>query len=243
MKLRKCFLPAMLLSLTLLCACSSDTVHITDQNGKSITVSKAEDDTYTFKLPAQHNKDATWFNPFIDVEERHWFYDAVRYCHENMLIRGTESNLFSPQTATTRAMVVSILWRLEGSPRVSSMSFTDVPASQYYTDAVAWASSQKIVSGYSEDTFCPDKPITREELAAILYRYASYNAWDTSAEDSLERFADAHTASAYAEKAMRWAYAQGIFSGMNNRMLAPKGEATRAQIASMLMRICEDIPS
>ena len=244
MKQKKCFLPAVLLCLALLSACSSDTtIQITDQNGKAIAVSKAENHTYTFKIPSQQGSEAGWDNPFIDVEETNWFYNAVRYCYENVLMRGTTEITFSPQTATSRAMIVSTLWRLEGSPHISSMSFTDVPASQYYADAVAWAASQKIVSGYSEEVFCPDKPITREELAAILYRYAAYNAWDIDADASLNDFADAHTASAYAENALCWAYAKGILSGIEDRLLTPQGEATRAQVASMLMRICENISS
>ena len=243
MKQKKRFLSAVLLCFALLSACSSNTIQITDQNGKAIAVSKTENNTYTFKLPAQQNPDTVWDNPFIDVEEGHWFYDAVRYCYKNGLMHGTTPTTFSPQTATSRAMIVSTLWRLEGSPHVSSASFTDVPASQYYADAVAWAASQKIVSGYSEEIFSPDKPITREELASILYRYATYNAWDTASEASLDEFTDAHTASAYAEKALQWAYAQGILSGMDDRLLTPQGEATRAQIASMLMRICESIAS
>lgn len=241
MKLKKRFVPVVLLCITLLSACNSDTIHITDQNGKTITVSKAENSTYTFKLPAKQYTDTNWDNPFIDVEESHWFYDAVRYCYENELMHGTTPTTFSPQTATSRAMVVSILWRLEGSPHVSNTSFSDIPASAYYADAVAWASSQKIVSGYSKEYFCPNQPITREELASIFYRYAAYNAWDTKTTAPLDDFTDAHTASAYAEKALQWAFAQGILSGMDDRLLIPQGEATRAQIASLLMRICERI--
>lgn len=237
-------LSALLLCLTWLPACSSDT-RITDQNGKSIAVSSAGKDTYTFKLPAKQDHNIGWDNPFIDVEESHWFYNAVRYCYENELMRGTSQTTFSPQTATSRAMIVSVLWRLEGYPKVGRTYFTDVPDTQYYADAIAWAASQKIVSGYSKNTFCPDQSITREELAAILYRYAAYNAWDVSKESfadaALEDFTDAHTASAYAEDALRWAYAQGILNGMDDRLLTPKGEATRAQVASILMRICETI--
>ncbi len=241
------FLPVLLLCVTLLCACSSNDISIVDQNGKSIAVSSAGNDTYTFKLPGSQNTNIAWDNPFIDVGETNWFYDAVRYCYENELMRGTTKTTFSPQIPTSRAMIVSTLWRLEGSPEVGRTYFSDVADTQYYADAVAWAASQEIVSGYSEDTFCPDQSITREELAAILYRYAAYNAWNTSeasfADVTLEDFTDAHTASAYAEDALHWAYAQGILNGMEDRLLTPKGEATRAQVASILMRICETIAS
>ena len=135
---------ALSMALLLLPACAANTdMTITDQNGKEIEVSSAGNDTYTFKVPTSKPLANGWDNPFIDVTEGAWYYDAVRYCYENSLMRGTTENTFSPNAPTSRAMIVAILWRLEGSPSAGRNTFRDVPENQYYADAVAWAASQE----------------------------------------------------------------------------------------------------
>ena len=234
------FLP-LLLALTLLCGCGGQNMTIIDKDGKSIDVASAGKDTYTFSLPEKNTTPLPqWDNPFTDVTEGNWFYQSVRYCHENGLISGTTESNFSPDAPASRAMVVSILWRLEGAPETDSAIFVDIPADEYYADAVAWAASEKIVSGYDAEHFAPDAPVSREQLAAILYRYASYHNWDMM-PGSLSDFADADTVSPYAEDAVAWAAAQGIINGMEDHLLTPQGEATRAQFASILMNLCENI--
>lgn len=240
--MKKYKLLALLLSLALLPACASQDMSIVDQNGKTIAVASEGKDTYTFKLPSTQEVNlSAWDNPFIDVEESDWFYKSVRYCHENNLVRGTTANTYSPDLSTSRAMIVSILWRLDGSPDAGAVTFSDVPADQYYADAVTWAASEGIVSGYSEDIFAPEQAITREQLASILYRYTEYHTWDLTSSDVLDTFTDAHAVSAYAKDALSWAASHGVISGMEDNLLTPQGEATRAQVAAILMNFCEKV--
>lgn len=238
-RISSCRLPALLLLLVMLSACSGD-MTITDQNGKAIEVSSVGKHTYTFNLADKPVIESRWENPFIDVKENDWFYDAVRYCYENGLMNGTTEITFSPALPTSRAMIVSILWRLEGSPDTGSVTFADVSADQYYADAVAWAASEGIVSGYDEKTFAPDDAVTREQMAAILYRYGNYKGWDMSEDVSLDGFSDAYAVSGYAQPAIYWAASHGIISGMEDNLLAPQSDATRAQVASILMNLCKN---
>ena len=178
--------------------------------------------------------------PFTDVDENDWFYDAVKYAYENELMSGTALDTFSPDTNTTRGMIVSILYRLEGSPAITERAaFTDVESGQYYADAVAWAAANGIVSGYDAFTFGPNDNITREQMASILYRYAQYKGIDTSAAGNLAAFSDNASISAYARTAISWAVGEGLVSGMGDGTLAPQGQATRAQVASILMRFAQ----
>ena len=180
--------------------------------------------------------------PFIDVDENDWFYDAVAYAYENSLMAGTSGTTFSPDLTTTRAMIVTILYRLEDTPIVSGGSdFTDVEIGQWYSDAIAWAAANNIVGGYGNGLFGPDDPITREQLAAILYRYAQYKSYDTTASDDLSRYTDLGQLSEWAQEAVAWANSEGIISGTSAVTLAPKDSATRAQAAAMMMRFCENI--
>ena len=180
--------------------------------------------------------------PFIDVDENDWFYDAVAYAYENSLMAGTSGTTFSPDLTTTRAMIVTILYRLEDTPIVSGGSdFTDVEIGQWYSDAIAWAAANNIVGGYGNGLFGPDDPITREQLAAILYRYAQYKSYDTTASADLSRYTDLGQLSEWAQEAVAWANSEGIISGTSAVTLAPKDSATRAQAAAMMMRFCENI--
>ena len=174
--------------------------------------------------------------PFTDVQESSWFYDAVAYVYGNGLMNGMTDTAFAPGVTMTRGMLVTILYRMAGSPAVSGAAgFGDVPAGAYYADAAAWAAANGIVTGYDADTFAPDAPITREQLAAILYRCAGASG-DNAA---LDGFTDAASVSGYASGAMAWAVDAGLITGMGDGTLAPQGSATRAQTAVILMRFAK----
>lgn len=178
-------------------------------------------------------------NPFTDVKPGDWFYDDVMFVYEKKLMMGTSSTLFSPNEAATRAMLATILWRMEGSPvPKSSAGYSDVPTGQWYSDAIAWATEKGIFEGYGNGTFGPNDPITREQLAAIFYRYASHKGYDTSAVGSLEQFSDKDKASAWALDALKWAIGSGLMNGKGDT-LDPTGTATRAEIAAMLHRFVD----
>ena len=175
---------------------------------------------------------------FLDVSRTDWFYYDVRYVCENGLMNGTSRNRFSPYGTATRGMLVTILYRMENEPRCfGSAAFSDVKPGAYYEKAVVWASQNNIVSGYTDGTFRPDAPVTREQLASILYRYTLYRGQDVSAGEttSLTGYGDAQAVSSYALPAMRWACGMGILQGANGK-LNPSGLATRAQLAAMLHR-------
>ena len=177
---------------------------------------------------------------FTDVKTGDWFYDAVAYVCSAGMMNGTSTTLFSPQGTTTRGMIVTILYRYEGAPAVGAPGFQDVPAGQYYTDAVAWASASGVVGGYGGGLFGPNDPITREQMAAILYRYAQYKGLDVSGRADLSGYTDAGRISAYAREPMAWANRTGLITGIGSE-LQPGGSAIRAQAATILMRFCENI--
>lgn len=177
---------------------------------------------------------------FTDVNQEMWYHEGIDYVIDNGLMNGVGDNLFSPNGTTNRAMIVTILYRLEGTPGGEVASFTDVADGQWYSDAVGWAAANGIVTGYENGTFGPLKAITREQLAAILYRYASYKDCDVSASASLQGFGDAGTVSSYAVPSMQWAVGAELINGMDGN-LKPKGTATRAQVATILMRFCENV--
>lgn len=179
--------------------------------------------------------------PFTDVKEADWFYEAVQYVYEKGMMNGTGSTTFDPNGTTSRGMIVTILHRLEGTPSAAGTAFTDVPAGQWYTDAVAWASANNIVGGYGDGTFGPNDPITREQMAAILYRYARYKGYDVSQSADLSKYTDAGQVSSYAKPALSWANAEGLINGVTQTTLVPQGNATRAQVATILMRFCENV--
>ena len=180
--------------------------------------------------------------PFTDVDENDWFYDEVVYVYENGLMNGVGGNRFAPNTATNRAMLATILYRLAGEPDVSGdLPFTDVAAGQWYTDAVLWAAQNGIVNGVAEGIFAPMNTLTREQLVTMLYRYAEAEGYDVSAAADLSGYPDAGKVLSYAQKAMSWAVAEGIVAGMDDGTLNPAGNATRAQIATILMRFCESV--
>ena len=179
-------------------------------------------------------------NPFTDVSEKDWFYNDAMFVYKNGLMLGTSKTLFSPHGTVTRGMMATILWRMEGSlaPKGEN-SFTDVEAGRWYADAITWAAENGIFAGYSMDKFGPDDPITREQLAAIFYRYADYKGCDMTAKGELDKFRDAGKVSDYARAAMQWAVGSGLIQGKPDGVLDPQGTATRAEIAAMLHRFIE----
>ena len=225
-------------------------VTVTDRFGDAVQVTENADGTYTFTMPnGQVTITATFVEteapvgePFLDVNEGDWFYDAVAYAYENGLMDGVGGNRFAPNSATTRAQLVTILYRMEGQPAVSGdLPFTDVEAGTWYTNAVVWAAQNGIVNGVGDDTFAPGNDLTREQLVTILYRYAESKGYDVSASADLAGYPDGEEIQAYAREAMAWAVAENIIRGMEDDTLKPAGNASRAQIATILMRFCEGV--
>lgn len=179
--------------------------------------------------------------PFTDVSTSDWFYDDVAFVYENGLFSGTDSRSFSPNASMTRAMLVTVLYRLEGEPTLTGRSsFTDVRSGAYYEKAVIWAAANGIVTGTDSTSFSPAAKVTREQLAAILYRYAQYRKLDTDASAKLNSFTDADSVSAYASEALGWAVSEGLINGASGKLM-PKGDATRAQVAAILHRFVKNV--
>ena len=221
-------------------------VAVTDRFGDAVAVTEQADGTYTFTMPnGQVTVTVTFAEaplPFPDVAEGDWFYDAVRYAYETGLMDGVGDSLFAPNSETTRAQLVTILYRLEGEPEVSGTSgFSDVAAGIWYTDAVAWAAANGIVNGTTDTTFAPGEDITREQLVTVLYRYAEAKGYDVSARVDLSAYPDANQIQSYAAESVAWAVAEGLIQGFEDNTLRPAGNATRAQIATILMRFCEGV--
>lgn len=181
-------------------------------------------------------------NPFTDVSASHWAHDDITYVYENDLMNGTDGSLFSPESTTTRAQVVTVLYRLAGQPAADwENPFWDVPASAWFHDAVTWAWENDITGGVSSTHFGAGNAVTREQLATFLYRYAQDQGYDTSARADLSGYSDAGLVSSYATEALSWANATGLITGTTATTLSPKGSATRAQVATILSRFCQDV--
>ena len=179
---------------------------------------------------------------FVDVPEAEWFYDDVYFAVSNGLFNGIDEFTFAPGTSMTRAMLVTVLYRLEGQPAVTGGSaFADAAAGQWYTDAVIWATRNGIVNGYDNGKFGTDDNVTREQMATILYRYAQNCGYDTTARADLNGYTDAAKISSYAQEAMSWANAMGLINGRTAASLAPTGTATRAEVAAIFHRFVENI--
>ena len=214
---------------------------VTTSAGKKLSLADKGNGKYTFTMPAAVAVTALFAPqetepdfPFDDVAQGTWYYEGVRYAYEHGLMSGTGEGTFSPDLPTSRGMLVTILYRLAGSPAAGSASFTDVAPGQWYADGVAWASANGVVSGYTDGSFRPNDTITREQMAAILYQYARLQGKLDSGRADLSIFADVDDLSAYAKEPMSWAVAQGLFSGVSADMLAPGGSTTRAQAAVIL---------
>lgn len=227
-----------------------DKLTVIDGFGKTVSTVKKSDTVYTFTMPASAVKVGVSYvkatetpskTKFNDVSANDWFASAVDYVTGKGMMNGTADNTFSPKANTTRGMVVTVLYRLENQPSTSAASFTDVASGAYYANAVAWANANGIVSGYGSGKFGPNDKVTREQLAAILYRYAQYKKYDVSGANSLDGYTDAQSVSSYAVPALQWANAAGVVTGKSGSKLDPKGNATRAEVAAMLMRFCENV--
>lgn len=224
-----------------------DTLTVTNASGKEVELTKVNDTRYTFVMPSSKVTVKATFvaeepsgMPFTDVASGAWYYDAVSFVYKRGLMSGTGDNLFSPNVTTSRGMIVTILYRLDGSPSASSAGFTDVTSGQWYTDAVNWAAANDIVAGYGNGLFGPNDTVTREQMAVILYRYAQYKGYDTSASNSLNGYTDVGGVSSWALTAMQWANAEGLINGTSSTTLSPTSGATRAEVAQILMRFCEN---
>lgn len=242
-----------------------DKIEIVDDEGDKIDAKKVEDkdDKYTFRMAncdvtvtvtfkeegkttedtdKEEDKDdeeTTELN-FTDVKESDWFYKGVEYVVDKGIMSGVSENEFAPSGKLTRAMLVQMLYNMESRPACDAENaFMDVPVGQWYTDAVIWANDEKIVSGMGDGLFAPNMEITREQMVAMLYNYAKYKGYDVTASADLSAFADTASVSAWAQPAMQWAVAEGYISGMGDSQLAPQGTATRAEIASVIMRFME----
>lgn len=244
-----------------------DKIEIVDDEGDKIDAKKVddEDNEYTFRMAncdvtvtvtfkeegkttedtdKEEDKDdetteTTKLN-FTDVKETDWFFKGVEYVVDKDVMSGVSENQFDPSGKLTRAMLVQMLYNMESRPACDAENaFMDVPVGQWYTDAVIWANDAKIVSGMGEGLFAPNMEITREQMVAMLYNYAKYRGYDVTASADLSAFADTASVSAWAQPAMQWAVAEGYISGMGDSQLAPQGTATRAEIASVIMRFME----
>lgn len=230
-----------------------DTVTVADPTGKPVAVTSNEDGTYTFTQPVGKVTvtvtfrrsdavedcpgDATCpITPFIDADPDAWYHDGVHYCLEHGWMVGTSETTFAPETVTTRGMIVTILWRLEGSPTAAhSIDYDDVDQKDWYGEAVRWADSAGVVNGYGNGKFGPNDPITREQLAAMLWRYAG----SPHVDGSLSSFVDGVQTSDWAQSAMIWAVDQELIIGVGQNQLASRDQSTRAQSATLLMRFVE----
>ena len=214
----------------------------------TVSVKAMGEGIYTFSMPAGNvtvsgtmvPEEATpeWPPfPFDDVSEGDWYYDSVYYVYAYGLMNGTAEATFNPNGDTTRGMLVTILYRMEGSPQGGGWSpFTDVDPELYYAQPIAWAAWNGIVKGITETTFSPEDPVTRQQMAAILYRYAAWKKWDVSQQGNLFQFADWEQIQEYARTPLAWASAAGLIQGKENNILDPAGTATRAQVATLLQR-------
>ena len=230
-----------------------DELTVTDKDGDSIKLKDKGDGRFTFTMPASKVTVEATFTQiatepeeeqplFSDVAEDDWYYDAVAYVAENGIMSGTDGSRFSPNGTLTRAMLSQILYAMEDKPAVSgAATFSDVAAGAWYADAVNWTAAQGIVAGMGEKSYAPDAPVTREQLSLILYGYARYKGYDTSASVSLSGYADRDSVAVWAADSMGWAVSEGLISGRPGGYLDPAGTATRAEVAQILMNFCEDL--
>ena len=226
---------------------------VTAPGGREMSLTDVGGNRYTFRMPTADVEVTASFQwtglthtpmSFSDVAEDHWYHDAVHYVFERGMMTGTSVTTFSPDMVASRGMIVTILHRLEGSPKAESANFSDVPRSEYYAPAVDWALSAGIASGYGGNetgTFGPENSITREQLATILYRYGEKTGADMAPRGDLSGFSDGGDISDYAKEPMAWAVGVGLVSGMGDGTIAPAGNATRAQVATILTRYCQNI--
>lgn len=240
-----------------LTAAGEGTLTVTDANGKTVALTDLGSGKYTFKMPSA--KVSVGFKttpdqpcdggkdcpsaPFTDVDTAKWYHLSVDYVLTHKMMNGVSSRAFAPNANLTRGMLVQILYNLEGKPKGTAANFSDVQADAWYAEAVGWAASNKVVTGYADGTFRPNAAVTREQAAAILYRYAQSKGIDVSVGENTNilSYVDVQQASEYAIPALQWAVGAGVLNGKNGGRLAPTGTATRAEIAAIMQRWCENI--
>ena len=234
------------------------TLTVTDANGKTVALTDLGSGKYTFKMPSSKvnvafaafgetkpcdgGKDCP-SAPFTDVDTSKWYHESIDYVLKHSMMNGVSGTSFAPNSNLTRGMLVQILFNLEGKPQSASASFSDVKADAWYAKAVGWAAANKVVTGYTDGTFRPNAAVTREQAAAILYRYAQSKGIDVSVGENTNilSYVDAMQASEYAIPALQWAVGAGVLNGKSGNLLAPTGTATRAEIAAIMQRWCENI--
>lgn len=234
-----------------------DEVVVTDKDGDEVTVTKKADDKYTFTMPKSKVKVKVTFKaenaeptkpeqpsgmPFVDVVKGAWYYPAVEYVYNNNLMNGTNGGMtFEPNVDLNRAMMAAVLYNMEGQPACNKSGlFSDVADGRWYTNAINWAASNNIVSGMPDGSYAPNQALTREQMASILYRYAEYKGIDVNTRVDLSKFTDGATTSSWAQGVVQWAVAEKLINGNGNE-LQPKGTASRAQVATVLMNFCENV--
>ena len=219
-------------------------ITVTDEDGQRLKLTENRDGTYSFTMPSGTANVYVRFSgsglPFADVPSGSWYYDDVAYVYDTGLMTGLTATTFGPNLSTTRGMIVTILWRMENEPAAKhGCPFADVRRGSYYEQAIAWASENGIVTGFDASTFAPDRAITREQLAAILFRFAAYRGMDAvTLRENLSGFQDRAAISTYAVSALNWAVGEGLMQGTGDK-LEPTGSATRAQVAAMLRRFMQ----
>ena len=219
-------------------------ITVTDEDGERLKLTENRDGTYSFTMPSGAANVYVRFSgsglPFADVPSGSWYYDDIAYVYDAGLMTGLTATAFGPNLSTTRGMIVTILWRMENEPAAKhGCPFADVRRGSYYEQAIAWASENGIVTGFDSSTFAPDRAITREQLAAILFRFAAYRGMDAvTLRENLSSFQDQAAISAYAVSALNWAVGEGLMQGTGDK-LEPTGNATRAQVAAMLRRFMQ----
>ena len=219
-------------------------ITVTDEDGQRLKLTENRDGTYSFTMPSGTANVYVRFSgsglPFADVPSGSWYYDDVAYVYDTGLMTGLTATAFGPNLSTTRGMIVTILWRMENEPAARhGCPFADVRRGSYYEQAIAWASENGIVTGFDASTFAPDRAITREQLAAILFRFAAYRGMDAvTLRENLSSFQDQAAISAYAVSALNWAVGEGLMQGTGDK-LEPTGSATRAQVTAMLRRFIQ----
>ena len=225
-----------------------ETVTVTTAEGETVEVTKVSDREYTFIMPAgdvtvkAEYKHECPSGKYTDVNENEWYHEAVDYVISHKMMIGISESEFMPKGSTSRGQIVTILYRLENEPEVSGgTEFEDVSAGSYYAEAVKWAESNEIMLGYGDGRFGPEDGITREQLAAILYRYAEYKGYEIKGSEELTGYTDAGKVSGWAEEAMKWSCGNGLILGGDGDKLDPQGGAERSQAAAILMRFCETI--
>ena len=226
-----------------------ESLTVTDKDGDKVSTTKGEDGKYTFKMPASAVTVKAVFAeegtvselPFEDVKVEQWFYEAVKYVYDNELMNGISATEFNPNGLLTRGTIAQVLFNLEGADADAAAVFDDVPADAWFADAVNWAAANNIVTGYGDGTFGPDNNITREQMAAILYRYAQFKGYDVSAKGDLTAFTDGDNVSEWATDALAWCVGAKLINGRDNGTVDATGTATRAEIAQIFMNFCENI--